>query len=339
MSWGIYNGNGTPRDWEDDELPPPPSWRTFQDPIKTRGATFQPSPEEIELVNAALYLRRPLLITGKPGIGKSSLAYAVAHELKLGRVLEWPITTRSTLQEGLYHYDAIGRLQETQMRLQEAQMHHTIATSASQEPASKMAQPYIGNYIRLGPLGTALLSRNRPRVLLIDEIDKSDIDLPNDLLHVFEKGGFVIPELARSPKDRIVVMTDDNERIEIERGHVHCKAFPFVIFTSNGEREFPPAFLRRCLQMTMQLPLDKTARKNKLLKIIEQHFAQHLELYPEDDILNRADPLIEDFLKRLDDNEILATDQLLNTIYLVTQKVDPTLKKTLRETILKSLSG
>jgi len=64
------------------------------------------------MVNAALYLRRPLLITGKPGTGKSSLAYAVAHELKLGEVLYWPITTRTTLKDGLYSYDAIGRLQE-----------------------------------------------------------------------------------------------------------------------------------------------------------------------------------------------------------------------------------
>src|SRR6266478_576650 len=67
--------------------------------------------DEIDLVNAALYLRRPLFITGRPGFGKSSLAYAVAYELKLGPVLKWPITTRVTLQDGLYRYDAIGRLQ------------------------------------------------------------------------------------------------------------------------------------------------------------------------------------------------------------------------------------
>jgi MoxR-like ATPase len=345
MSWGIYKGNGKPRDWDDKELPAPPAWRTFQNRMQTHGATYQPEPEEIEIVNAALYLRRPLLITGKPGIGKSSLAYAVAHELKLGRVLEWSITTRSTLHEGLYHYDAIGRLQEAQMRLQQAQMRHLQQQGAQAAiPAQQQqpAQPYIGNYIRLGPLGTALLPRKRPRVLLIDEIDKSDIDLPNDLLHVFEKGEFIIPELARLAEPNVEVMTDDgdqDERVTIEQGRVRCDAFPFVIFTSNGEREFPPAFLRRCLQITMHLPAAKEERKQKLLKIIEQHFAHHLQRYPDDDILQRADPLIDEFLQRLDRGDTLATDQLLNAIYLVTQKVDPLGRKQLAETILKSLSG
>ncbi len=338
MSWGIYKGTGQPRDWDIQELPPPPAWRTFDDPMKTRGATFTPSPEEIELVNAALFLRRPLLITGKPGIGKSSLAYAVAHELKLGQVLEWSITTRSTLQEGLYQYDAIGRLQEAQMQLQKVQLHH-ITGEGTPEESTEQA-PSIGKYIRLGPLGTALLPSERPRVLLIDEIDKSDIDLPNDLLHVFEKGEFVIPELARLAESAIQVMTDDGDTpVQIEQGRVRCEAFPFVIFTSNGEREFPPAFLRRCLQITMGLPQKDEERKTKFLQIIEQHFAEHLNQYPDDDLLARVDPLINDFLQRIKKNDLLATDQLLNAIYLVTQEVDPMGSERLRETLLKSLSG
>ncbi len=188
-TWKIFEGNREPHDGL-DRLPDPPNWRVFKDEQtrqQQKGATFKARPEEIDLVNAALYLRRPLLITGKPGTGKTSLAYAVAHELKLGEVLYWPITTRTTLKDGLYNYDAIGRLQDSQQKEQ------------AFEGSGNTLQD-IGKYIRLGPLGTALLpvtNLKRPRILLIDEIDKSDIDLPNDLLHAFEEGRYRIPELER----------------------------------------------------------------------------------------------------------------------------------------------
>ena len=172
-SWKIFTGTGEPHGGL-ERLPEPPSWRVFKDEItrqSNKGATFKARPEEIDLVNAALYLRRPLLITGKPGIGKTSLAYAVAHELQMGEVLYWPITTRTTLKDGLYNYDAIGRLQDSQ------QKGHISSVSETD-------QQDIGRYIRLGPLGTALLpvqSSKQPRILLVDEIDKSDVDLHNDL--------------------------------------------------------------------------------------------------------------------------------------------------------------
>ncbi|RRR73126.1 MAG: AAA family ATPase [Candidatus Viridilinea halotolerans] len=306
-----------------DDLPDPPSWRSFDDPNRTHGMTYRirmrdddTTSDEVELVNAALLLRRPLLITGKPGIGKSSLAYAVANELGLGTVLSWPITTRSTLNEGLYDYDAIGRLQDANL------------------PQHREVAPPLGKYLRLGPLGTALLPERRPRVLLVDELDKSDIDLPNDLLHVFEKGEYEIRELSRlGAEHEEVVKTWDDKEARIIGGKVRCQAFPFVIFTSNGERDFPPAFLRRCLRMTMQQPGPQELRA-----IIRAHFAQHLQTHPDDDLMSKVEPIISAFLKRREQGD-LSTDQLLNAVYLVTQQVDPLSRPVLVESVWKSLSS
>lgn len=245
-------------------------------------------------VNAALYLRRPLLVTGGPGTGKSSLAYSVAAELGLGEVLRWPIGSKTTLRAGLYQYDAIGRLQEASLR--------EIEARAGRDPAGPAD---IGCYIRLGPLGTALVPASRPRVLLVDEFDKSDIDLPNDLLDVFEEGEYDIPELARLPSEYgpVTVMTaDESGHAVIERGRVRCDAFPLVIITSNGEREFPPAFLRRCLR----LKLDP-ASPDKLARIVEAHLGTGVR--------DGYQEVIAEFLNRRNRGE-LATDQLLNAIFL-----------------------
>ncbi len=220
------------------------------------------------------------------GTGKSSLAYAIAHELALDTVLTWPVNSRSTVRDALYQYDAVGRLRESNL-------------------PRKIDKPDldIGSYVRLGPLGTALLPSERPRVLLVDELDKGDLDLPNDLLTLFEEGQFEIPELARLPEGQatVPVMTaDSDQRDLLERGRVRCAEFPVVVITSNGEREFPPAFLRRCVRLDLPDPDEE-----RLRAIIAAHLVE-----PEAGV----DELMAAFLNRRARGE-LAPDQLLNAVF------------------------
>lgn len=329
--WLIFEGdNAEPHNDIETRLPPAPNWRPFGKEVspgvsrrKRRGKTFQTRPDEVKMINAAMYLRRPLLITGKPGTGKSSIAYAVAEELMLGEVLYWPITTRTTLTGGLYNYDAIGRLQEVK------QMEIRQVAGIVDGPQK------VADFITLGPLGTALLPSERPRVLLIDEIDKSDIDLPNDLLTIFEEGRFEIAELLRLEKDdpdnldnldaidpitvrvRTAYSDTDNEitrsdrKVTIQGGRVTCNEFPLVILTSNGERDFPAPFLRRCLRLNMLEP-----KKKQLVEIVKKHFeneAGTCEVSNE-----KIDYWVDAFLKkRREGKEQLATDQLLNALFMV----------------------
>jgi len=344
--WKIFRGNCEPHNSIDTLIAKgAPPWRTFGDvpdtpfiPPKDERLQqrmsnpqikyfYQVGSKEIDIINTALYLRRPLLVTGKPGSGKSSLADAIAYELNLGRVLRWPITSRSTLQEALYRYDAIGRLQEANLA-KESSSGNGIRRSRKESTAED-----IGRFISLGPLGTALLPTLRPQVLLIDEIDKSDLDLPNDLLNIFEEGWYEIPELTRHTQQIVDVRAYDSEiLVPITKGRVKCASFPIVILTSNNERELPQAFLRRCLRLDIFDPTEQ-----KLQQILNVHFAEDAVSEP------ARQKIITDFVARCNDGQLLSNDQLLNAVFLLSQGIDLNQKITdeqqLIDAVLRNLSS
>ncbi|RIK95563.1 MAG: ATP-binding protein [Proteobacteria bacterium] len=185
-------------------------------------------------VNAALTLERPLLIKGEPGTGKTVLAAEVAKAL--GRpLLEWHIKSTTKAQQGLYEYDAVSRLRDSQ--LGDERVHD------------------IRNYIKKGKLWEAFTTEATP-ILLIDEIDKADIEFPNDLLQELDRMEFFVYETGETVK---------------------AQARPLVIITSNNEKELPDAFLRRCFFHYIKFP-DKETMK----EIIEVHYPGiHKELVRE----------------------------------------------------------
>jgi MoxR-like ATPase len=175
-------------------------------------------------VNAAITLERPLLVKGEPGTGKTELARQVAESLGL-RIIEWHIKSTTRAQQGLYEYDAVSRLRDSQ--LGEEQVHDIAA------------------YIKRGKLWEAFEAEDRV-VLLIDEIDKADIEFPNDLLQELDRMEFHVYETGETIKAR-------------QR--------PIVIITSNNEKELPDAFLRRCFFHFIAFPDTGT-----MMRIIDVHF-------------------------------------------------------------------
>ncbi len=181
--------------------------------------------EDLEMaVNAAINLEKPLLVKGEPGTGKTELAKQVAKKLGL-KLFEWNIKSTTKAHQGLYEYDAVSRLRNSQL-------------------GDKKVND-IKNYIKKGTIWSAFSSEEKA-VLLIDEIDKADIEFPNDLLHELDKMKFLVYETGE--------IISANKR-------------PIVIITSNNEKELPDAFLRRCFFHYIQFPDHET-----LTKIINVHF-------------------------------------------------------------------
>jgi MoxR-like ATPase len=298
-----------------------------------------PCRELVLAVNAALALRRPLLITGLPGSGKTTLAYAVAAWLRLGPVLEWAVSPGANLADALATYNPLARLQDLQLEKQ-----------SNPEKSSNSDLPQVENYIRLGPVGTAFLPAHLPRVLLIDEIDKGDLNLANELLNLFEEGRFPIPELQRAEtaagsdvrksSSREVATWDEDAAgkpitASIKGGVVQCHEFPLVMMSSNGERDFPAAFNRRCLRISMpdfsfdRATLELIVRRHLVKKKKQQH--QDHQDQPQDqlqkeqqeqqDQLQQVETALNSFeqaaRKARGREDKLAMDQLLNFAFLL----------------------
>jgi MoxR-like ATPase len=193
--------------------------------MRFSGSAEYVSTEDLTLaVNAAITLQRPLLVKGEPGTGKTMLAVQVAKALGLP-LLEWHIKSTTKAQQGLYEYDAVSRLRDSQ--LGDERVHD------------------IHNYIVKGMLWQAF-SADQPVVLLIDEIDKADIEFPNDLLRELDRMEFYVYETKQLVK---------------------AKQRPIVFITSNNEKELPDAFLRRCFFHYIRFPDKETMEK-----IVGVHF-------------------------------------------------------------------
>ena len=175
-------------------------------------------------VNAAVLLRRPLLVKGEPGTGKTVLAHEIAKAVN-APLIEWNVKSTTKAQQGLYEYDAVARLRDGQ--LGDERVHD------------------IANYIKKGKLWEAFTSPQLP-VLLIDEIDKADIEFPNDLLQELDRMSFDVYET---------------------RKRIAAKERPIVVITSNNEKELPDAFLRRCFFHYIKFP-----DRDTMAEIVEVHF-------------------------------------------------------------------
>ena len=240
---------------------------------------YLPSEGLIESVKLAIALKRPLLIMGEPGCGKTKLARSIAYEFTQNNqqllnsldLEEWPYETwyvksTSKARDGLYLYDAVARLRDAQL---------ADSKQLNSEEIEKLKDPKQKKYIKIGALGKAFQSLI-PTVVLIDEIDKADIDFPNDLLLELDEKRFFIEETGQE-------IPAPGEKV----------AEPIILITSNNERNLPEAFLRRCFFHYIDPP-----KKEDLISIIKAHYGELPELVTKEDKEQEVKSIAEELVER-----------------------------------------